>query len=55
MPGAPGQGGHPAGTVCVDTSSRVTGSCLPVFGKKAGEACYMDTDCETGYVCQDSV
>jgi len=43
------------GTVCVDTSSGVTGSCLPVFGKKAGEACYMDADCETGYVCQDSV
>ena len=41
--------------MCVDTSSGVTGSCLPVFGKKAGEACYMDADCETGYVCQDSV
>ena len=39
----------------MDTSSGVTGSCLPVFGKKAGEACYMDADCETGYVCQDSV
>ena len=41
--------------MCVDTSTGVTGSCLPVFGKKAGEACYMDADCETGYVCQDSV
>ena len=33
----------------------VTGNCLPVFGKKAGENCYMDADCETGYVCQDSM
>ena len=33
----------------------VTGNCLPVFGKKAGETCYMDADCETGYVCQDSM
>jgi len=39
------------GMVCVDTSNGVTGSCLPVFGKKAGESCYMDADCETGYVC----
>ena len=44
-----------AGTVCVDTRSGVTGSCLPVFGKKAGKGCYADADCETGYVCQDSV
>ena len=26
----------------------VTGTCLPVFGKKEGEVCYRDTDCETG-------
>ena len=26
----------------------VTGTCLPVFGKKEGEICYRDTDCETG-------
>ena len=32
----------------------VTGNCLPVFGKKDGESCYMDTDCETGYVCEAS-
>ena len=31
----------------------VTGSCLPVFGKKSGENCYQDADCETGYVCVD--
>ena len=32
---------------------KVTGSCLPVFGKKSGENCYQDADCETGYVCVD--
>ena len=31
----------------------VTGTCLPMFGKKEGESCYMDTDCETGYVCME--
>lgn len=39
------------GNVCVDTSNGVTGTCLPVFGRKEGETCYMDTDCESGYVC----
>ena len=29
----------------------MTGTCLPVFGRKEGETCYMDTDCESGYVC----
>merc|ERR1712080_548201 len=36
--------------VCVDTQNSVTGSCLPVFGKKEGEVCYRDNDCETGYL-----
>ena len=31
----------------------VTGTCLPVFGKKEGETCYMDNDCESGYVCME--
>merc|ERR1711971_704749 len=39
------------GHVCVDTQNSVTGSCLPVFGKKEGEICYRDTDCETGFLC----
>merc|ERR1712126_672745 len=39
------------GHVCVDTQNSVTGSCLPVFGKKEGEVCYRDNDCETGYLC----
>ena len=29
----------------------VTGTCLPMFGKKEGETCYIDSDCESGYVC----
>ena len=43
------------GMVCVDTSNGVTGNCLPIFGKKAGEKCYKDSDCETGYVCYDQM
>jgi len=42
------------GHVCVDTQNSVTGSCLPVFGKKEGEMCYRDTDCETGFLCMES-
>jgi len=41
------------GNVCVDTANGVTGTCLPVFGKKEGETCYMDNDCESGYVCME--
>lgn len=37
--------------VCVDTMEGVTGTCLPVFGKREGEGCYRDSDCETGYIC----
>merc|ERR1711971_1138653 len=41
------------GHVCVYTQNSVTGSCLPVFGKKEGEICYRDTDCETGFLCME--
>merc|ERR1711860_446428 len=30
------------------------GRCLPVYGKKQGENCNRDTDCESGFVCLDS-
>ena len=33
----------------------VMGRCLPVYGKKQGENCNRDTDCESGFVCLDSV
>lgn len=39
------------GHVCVDTHNSVTGFCLPIFGKKEGETCYRDNDCETGFLC----
>ncbi|XP_040569097.1 prohormone-3-like [Lepeophtheirus salmonis] len=30
------------------------GICLPIWGKKQGEVCYRDNDCESGFVCLDS-
>ena len=28
-----------------------TGTCLPIWGKKLGEHCYNDQDCESGFLC----
>jgi len=39
--------------VCVD-ADETTGTCLPVWGKKQGEHCYNDQDCESGYLCMGS-
>lgn len=43
------------GDVCVDTeensNSGSYGTCLPIFGKKQGEPCYDDKECETGFMC----
>lgn len=36
--------------VCVD-ADETTGTCLPVWGKKLGEHCYNDQDCESGFLC----
>jgi len=36
--------------VCID-DNELTGRCFPIWGKKAGEACMRDSDCESGYVC----
>jgi hypothetical protein len=41
------------GHVCVDTDETL-GTCLPVYGKKQGEHCSRDTDCESGFLCMDS-
>ena len=30
------------------------GTCLPVYGKKQGEHCSRDTDCDSGFLCIDS-
>ena len=27
------------------------GTCLPIYGKKQGEECYRDHDCEAGFLC----
>jgi len=42
------------GMVCVDTHLDFTGTCMPMWGKKQGEVCYRDNDCETGFVCMQS-
>jgi len=42
------------GHVCVDTQVDFTGTCMPMWGKKQGEVCYRDNDCETGFVCMES-
>jgi len=39
--------------VCVD-ADETTGTCLPVWGKKQGEHCYNDQDCESGFLCLGS-
>ena len=31
-----------------------TGTCLPIWGKKQGEHCYNDNDCESGFLCMGS-
>ncbi|CAB4053970.1 Prohormone-3,ITG-like peptide [Lepeophtheirus salmonis] len=41
------------GNVCVDAEENM-GICLPIWGKKQGEVCYRDNDCESGFVCLDS-
>lgn len=39
-----------AGQVCVGTDD-TTGTCFPIWGKKQGEVCYKDNECESGFVC----
>lgn len=43
------------GHVCVDTEDDANdvsyGTCLPIFGKKQGEGCFRDNDCESGFLC----
>jgi len=36
--------------VCVD-ADETTGTCMPSWGKKQGEHCYNDQDCESGFLC----
>jgi len=39
--------------VCID-DNELTGRCFPIWGKKQGEVCLRDTDCESGFVCADN-
>ena len=28
-----------------------SGTCMPIYGKKQGEGCFRDNDCESGFLC----
>ncbi len=30
------------------------GTCMPLYGKKYGESCVRNSDCETGFVCLEA-
>lgn len=42
------------GTVCVNVDG-IIGNCLFAYGRKLGELCRRDADCESGLVCDVSV
>jgi len=39
------------GTVCIDMDIKSVGTCMPLYGRREGEACMRNSDCETGYLC----
>ncbi|CAH1364563.1 hypothetical protein MTP99_000932 [Tenebrio molitor] len=41
------------GSVCVDVDG-VVGSCLFAYGRRVGELCRRDSDCESGLVCAEA-
>lgn len=41
------------GTICVDVDG-VIGSCLFAYGRRVGELCRRDSDCESGLVCAEA-
>ncbi|XP_017786602.1 PREDICTED: ITG-like peptide [Nicrophorus vespilloides] len=41
------------GQVCVDVDG-VVGTCLFAYGRRVGELCRRDSDCESGLVCTES-
>lgn len=41
------------GSVCVDVDG-VIGSCLFAYGRRIGEICRKDSDCESGLVCAEA-
>ncbi|XP_077285251.1 space blanket [Arctopsyche grandis] len=40
------------GSVCINVDG-VSGSCLFAYGRKVGELCRRDNDCESGLLCED--
>ncbi|XP_060533040.1 prohormone-3 isoform X2 [Cylas formicarius] len=40
------------GTICVDMDG--IGTCLLMYGRRVGELCRKDSDCESGLVCAES-
>ncbi|CAG9805157.1 unnamed protein product [Chironomus riparius] len=42
------------GSVCVDVDGAAFGNCLFAYGRKMGELCRRDADCESGLVCDVS-
>ncbi|VEN44071.1 unnamed protein product [Callosobruchus maculatus] len=41
------------GSVCVDVDGMI-GSCLFAYGRRVGELCRRDSDCESGLVCAEA-
>uniref|UniRef100_A0A182NBL3 ITG-containing peptide n=1 Tax=Anopheles dirus TaxID=7168 RepID=A0A182NBL3_9DIPT len=41
------------GYICINTDG-VVGICMPMYGRKYGELCRHDSDCESGLVCDIS-
>ncbi|XP_050315732.1 ITG-like peptide isoform X2 [Anthonomus grandis grandis] len=41
------------GYICVDVDG-VMGSCMIMYGRRVGELCRRDSDCESGLVCAES-
>lgn len=42
-----------AGSVCIDVDG-VIGTCVFAYGRRVGELCRRDSDCESGLVCADA-
>jgi len=41
------------GSVCIDMDIKTVGTCMPLYGRREGEMCMRNSDCETGYVCAE--
>lgn len=41
------------GSVCIDIDIKSMGTCMPLYGRREGEMCIRDSDCEAGYICAE--